>query len=39
VLLAGRKAWAAITGMLDARSARIAAELDEASACAPRRNP
>jgi F-type H+-transporting ATPase subunit b len=30
VLLAGRKAWAAITGMLDARGARIARELDEA---------
>lgn len=30
VLLAGRKAWAAITGMLDGRAARIAAELDEA---------
>jgi F-type H+-transporting ATPase subunit b len=30
VLLAGRKAWATITGMLDARGARIARELDEA---------
>ena len=35
-MIFGRKAWAAITGMLDKRAADIRAELDEAVAAAAR---